>query len=118
MKYLCTLLKMPGDQIILDPFLGSGTTGMACKELGIDFIGIEKEREYCEIAVKRIAAVSGQEITLETSLPVTKNVETFRTTTDSAGGKCRRPNESLPHVSESRQRIINAAAAALREKRK
>ena len=117
MKYLCTLLKMPGqDQIILDPFLGSGTTGIACKELGINFIGIEKEREYCEIAIKRIAAVEGQEITLETTLPATKNVETPRATTDSAGGgRC--PNESLPHVSESRQRIINAAAAALRNKR-
>ena len=118
MKYLCTLLKMPSaDQIILDPFLGSGTTGMACKELGIDFIGIEKEPEYCEIAVKRIAAVSGQEITLDSTLPVTKNVETFRTTKDFAGGS-RRPNENLPHISEDRQRLINAASAALREKRK
>ena len=118
MKYLCTLLKMPSaDQIILDPFLGSGTTGIACKELGINFIGIEKEREYCEIAVKRIAAVPGQEITLETTLPVTKNVETVRATTGfvSGGG---RPNENSPHVSESRQSIINAAVAALREKRK
>ena len=97
MKYLCTLLKMPSaDQVILDPFLGSGTTGIACKELGINFIGIEKEREYCEIAVKRIAAVQGQEITLETTLPVTKNVET----------------------DEQRQKIINAAVVALREKRK
>jgi len=102
MKYLCTLLKMPSaEQIILDPFLGSGTTGMACKELGIDFIGIEKEREYCEIAVKRIAAVDGAEVTLQAetpkpSLPVTKN---------------------LPHVSESRQKIINAASAELRKRR-
>ena len=118
MKYLCTLLKMPSaDQVILDPFLGSGTTGMACKELGINFIGIEKEREYCEIAVKRIAAVPGKEITLETTLPVTKNVETFRTTKDFAGGS-RRPNENLPHISEDRQSIINAAVAALRRNQK
>ncbi len=118
MKYLCTLLKMPSTgQIILDPFLGSGTTGMACKELGIAFIGIEKELEYCEIAVKRIAAVEGQEITLESTLPVSKNVKTFRTTKDFAGGN-RRPDENLPHVSESRQRIINAASAALRRNKK
>lgn len=117
MKYLCTLLKMPGsDQIILDPFLGSGTTGIACKELGINFIGIEKEREYCEISVKRIAAVEGQEITLETTLPVTKNVEMFRTPKAFAGIG-RRPNENLPHVSEDRQRIINAASAELRRNR-
>ena len=103
MKYLCTLLKMPGqDQIILDPFLGSGTTGIACKELGINFIGIEKEQEYCEIAVKRIAAVPGQEITLHTETPpIEKPVA-----------------EVAPNLAESRQRIINAASAALREKRK
>ena len=59
MKYLCTLLKMPGyNQVILDPFMGSGTTAMACKELGINYIGIEKEKEYCEIARKRIAAIT------------------------------------------------------------
>jgi len=58
-KYLCTLLKMPGqNQIILDPFMGSGTTGMACKELGINYIGIEKEQEYCDISIKRIAAIT------------------------------------------------------------
>ena len=101
MKYLCTLLKMPSaDQIILDPFLGSGTTGIACKELGINFIGIEKEREYCEIAVKRIAAIGGTEITLHTENP---------------------PAEEEQQISvsdENRQSIINTAVAALKEKRK
>lgn len=112
MKYLCTLLKMPStEQIILDPFMGSGTTGMACAELGIGFIGIEKEAEYCEISAKRIAAISG------TTLPVTKNVETFRATRDFAGGSCR-PNENLPHISEHRQSIINMAVAKLRRNKK
>uniref|UniRef100_A0A6M3KD66 Putative methyltransferase n=1 Tax=viral metagenome TaxID=1070528 RepID=A0A6M3KD66_9ZZZZ len=49
------------------------------------------------------------------TLPVSKNVETFRTAKDFAGGS-RRPNENLPHLSESRQRIINAASAALRRR--
>ena len=40
---------------ILDPFMGSGTTGIACKELGRDFIGIEINKDYYEIAKKRIA---------------------------------------------------------------
>jgi DNA modification methylase len=40
--------------IILDPFMGSGTTGVACIRLGRRFIGIEKEPKYFEIAVKRI----------------------------------------------------------------
>lgn len=40
--------------VILDPFMGSGTTGMACAALGYDFIGIELDSEYFEIAKKRI----------------------------------------------------------------
>lgn len=39
---------------ILDPFMGSGTTGVACKELGRNFIGIEISPEYFKIAEKRI----------------------------------------------------------------
>lgn len=40
--------------LILDPFLGSGTTGVVSKKLNRKFIGIEKEKEYIEIAKKRI----------------------------------------------------------------
>ena len=43
------------NDIILDPFMGSGTTGVACKELGRNFIGIEIAEKYYEIAQKRIA---------------------------------------------------------------
>jgi len=111
MKYLCTLLKMPSaDQIILDPFMGSGTTGMACAELGIGFIGIEKEPDYCEISAKRIGSILGK------PLPVSKNVEMFRVEKDFAGGSPR-PNENLSRVSEHRQRIINAASAELHTRR-
>lgn len=41
-------------QIILDPFMGSGTTGVACAQLGRSFIGIEREPAYFDIACKRI----------------------------------------------------------------
>ena len=39
---------------ILDPFMGSGTTGVACARLGRKFIGIEISKEYCDIAIERI----------------------------------------------------------------
>lgn len=42
------------NDIILDPFMGSGTTGMACKELGRKFIGIEINEKYYKIAEQRI----------------------------------------------------------------
>lgn len=40
--------------IVIDPFLGSGTTALAATELGIDFVGIEIVDEYCQIATKRL----------------------------------------------------------------
>jgi site-specific DNA-methyltransferase (adenine-specific) len=41
-------------QTILDPFMGSGTTGVACAKLGRKFIGIEIKPKYFDIACKRI----------------------------------------------------------------
>ena len=45
---------LPKGITICDPFMGSGTTGIACKELGYDFIGVEMDKEYFEIAKGRI----------------------------------------------------------------
>ena len=46
--------------IICDPFLGSGTTGVACAKMGKTFIGIEKEQKYFDIACKRIEQAYSQ----------------------------------------------------------
>lgn len=45
---------IPDEYTIFDPFMGSGTTGVACDELGRDFIGCEIDEEYFEIACKRL----------------------------------------------------------------
>lgn len=47
----------PGDTV-LDPFCGSGTTGVACLRLGRSFVGVERSSEYAEVARKRLAAES------------------------------------------------------------
>lgn len=44
----------PGAETVLDPFMGSGTTGVACANLGRAFIGIEREPKYFDIACERI----------------------------------------------------------------
>lgn len=52
-EYLLTLGLPPGG-VVLDPFCGSGTTALACKELGRNYICIEKELEYYQIACNRL----------------------------------------------------------------
>lgn len=51
----CVLAGSPRGGVVLDPFMGSGTTGAVAKRLGRSFIGIEINQEYCEIARRRIA---------------------------------------------------------------
>lgn len=53
MKWLTKLVSPPGCTV-LDPFMGSGTTGIACVTHGLDFIGIEQQQEYLKIARQRI----------------------------------------------------------------
>ena len=57
MKYLCRLVTPKGGTV-LDPFMGSGSTGMAAVDEGFDFLGIEKEEEYFKIAKNRIDSQS------------------------------------------------------------
>jgi site-specific DNA-methyltransferase (adenine-specific) len=53
MEYLIRTYTNEGETV-LDFTMGSGTTGVACKNLGRDFIGIELDKDYFEIAEKRI----------------------------------------------------------------
>jgi hypothetical protein len=54
MRWLCRLITPPGG-LVLDPFAGSGTTGVAALQEGLQFLGIEREAEYCQIAQRRLA---------------------------------------------------------------
>jgi site-specific DNA-methyltransferase (adenine-specific) len=54
MRWLCRLVGGQRGSVILDPFMGSGTTGAAAMLEGFDFIGIEREPEYMQIAEARV----------------------------------------------------------------
>ena len=56
MRYLCRLVTRPGG-VVLDPFMGSGSTGRACIEEGFSFIGIEKDPEYYDLACERMRRI-------------------------------------------------------------
>jgi site-specific DNA-methyltransferase (adenine-specific) len=55
MSYLVRLITPPGGTV-LDPFAGSGSTGVAALEEGMDFVGIERDPEYFAIAQERLGA--------------------------------------------------------------
>ena len=57
MAYLCKLITPPGG-IVLDPFAGSGSTGVGALREGFRFVGIEREAEYVAIAKQRVEAAS------------------------------------------------------------
>lgn len=59
MRWLCRLVTPPGG-IVLDPFLGSGTTAVAAHAEGLCCIGIEREREYLAIAAARVSEATRQ----------------------------------------------------------
>jgi hypothetical protein len=47
-------------QTVCDPFMGSGSTGVACARMGLQFVGIERERKYFDIACRRIEQAYAQ----------------------------------------------------------
>jgi site-specific DNA-methyltransferase (adenine-specific) len=53
---------LPDAETILDPFMGSGTTGVAAVQMGKRFVGIEREPKYFEIAVRRLREANGDDV--------------------------------------------------------
>ena len=64
MQYLIRLVTQPNG-IVLDPFAGSGTTGIACKIDGFEFVGLELSEEYTAIANKRIESFNEENLLLD-----------------------------------------------------
>ena len=52
------ITQLGGGDVVLDPFMGAGSTGIACKNLGRDFIGMEIDEKYFKIAEERINNVN------------------------------------------------------------
>jgi len=73
MRYLCRLITPP-EGIVLDPFMGSGTTGIAACLEGFNFVGIELNEDYLEIARHRIAHWGDYEITESDTLIPQKRI--------------------------------------------
>lgn len=60
MNNIIGILPRDENTVVIDPFMGSGTTGISCKKYGVDFIGIEIDETYFEIAQDRIVNYSEQ----------------------------------------------------------
>lgn len=58
LQHVRWLVKYFGGESVLDPFMGSGTTAVACKDAGVPFIGIEREERFCELAVSRLSQMT------------------------------------------------------------
>ncbi|MDR0927066.1 MAG: site-specific DNA-methyltransferase [Ignavibacteria bacterium] len=86
-KYLIELTAFNEDAVILDPFMGSGTTAVAAKMLGVNYIGIEHNKEYVEIAEERLLHCDKEQHKINEELSKHKVEKTF---------KERKSNYSIP----------------------
>lgn len=60
MEKVIGILPDKENLVVVDPFMGSGTTGIACKKYNVDFVGIEMDKKYFEIAKDRIDGYNKQ----------------------------------------------------------
>jgi DNA modification methylase len=77
MKWCLDMAKVPVGAIVLDPFMGSGTTGVACVRTGRKFIGIEIDPGYFAIAQKRIAEAQMQPRLFDDRPPIHETMPLF-----------------------------------------
>lgn len=75
--YEWCLEYMPKSKNVCDPFMGSGTTGVACARMGLQFTGIERERKYFEIACRRIEQAYSQPRLFQEENPTPENTTLF-----------------------------------------
>ena len=80
MAYLCRLIGGQKESVILDPFMGSGTTGIAAVTEGFKFIGVERDPEYFEIACARIEAAIENPDILKAKAPKKPKAKTTKPT--------------------------------------
>jgi site-specific DNA-methyltransferase (adenine-specific) len=76
MRYLCRLITPP-QGVVLDPFAGSGSTGCAAVLEGFEFIGIEREEEYAEIAQQRVEHWKPEEVGEQAQEPPSSPLDLF-----------------------------------------
>lgn len=60
MEWCIQMAKVPTGGVVADPYMGSGTTGVACAGLGLPFVGVERDPKHFETAVSRIKAAHSQ----------------------------------------------------------
>jgi DNA modification methylase len=65
LRYLCRITKTPTGGMILDPFMGSGSTLIAALQEGREAIGIDISEGYCEIARQRIDALEPEQVEMQ-----------------------------------------------------
>lgn len=86
-EYIIKLTTFSKSAVVLDPFVGSGTTAVASKKLGRKFIGIDTNPEYVKIALKRLENIEKDKAKYNESKKVTKQLRLLESENKYLGGK-------------------------------
>lgn len=86
-EYIIKLTTVSEEAIVLDPFVGSGTTAVAAKKLGRKFIGIDTNPEYVEIALKRLESIGKDKVKYKKGKKTEKQLALFEINDKYLGNK-------------------------------